>query len=89
MSSDEIISTAKEMCYICILTAAITFAVCFICYGIHDIIMSPSKDEEMADKGYVMVPVEIRTSRSTNYIWVPSNSTEYKLYLSKLLSEEK
>lgn len=82
--SDE----TKESIAIATIVCAVCFSVCFFMYGIYHIIKMPSKDEIMVEKGYVHIPVQDECSRQSNYIWVPSNSTEYKIYLSKLVEDK-
>lgn len=67
-----------------ITTFCMCFVVCFFLYGVYLLIISPSTDEKMAEKGYVRIVVNDGVSRVGQWVWVPSNSTEYKLYLKSL-----
>ena len=48
----------------------------------------PSKDERMASKGYVEVPI-INDGRTMVFMWVPTNSTEYEYYLRSITEKSK
>lgn len=67
-----------------VLSTIAAFVVCFFLYGVYLLIIAPSADEKMAEKGYVRIVVNDGVSRVGQWVWVPSNSTEYKLYLKSL-----
>lgn len=56
-------------------------AIMAIFYGIYKLIESPSKDEVMASKGYVKIPIQHYSKSYNEWIYVPENSTEYKEFL--------
>jgi len=62
---ENILESVKCICYSLLCT--------FFLYGLYLLIESPSKDERMADKGYVYV--HPRTINSGTYL--PVNSTEF------------
>lgn len=65
----------------------ISFVICFFLYGVFLLIASPTTDEKMADKGYARIVVNDGVSRVGQWIWAPTNSTEYRLYLKSLVEK--
>lgn len=67
---ESIFETIKEIIYNILISALCAL----ILFGVYLLIESPSKDERMADKGYIYV----YSRRGNTGIYIPANCTEFK-----------
>ena len=67
---ESICETAKEVIYSILITALCVL----ILVGFYLLIESPSKEERMADKGYIYV----YSRRGNTGMYIPANCTEFK-----------